>query len=272
MPVLTSFTARVYLPPELQLNVVSHLRKKDLKAMRLVSKEYEAAASPFLFDKAYLAARQGVLNTFIKLTSHPMFSKYVREFFYDSSWFDPDIAESFHNYAHLPLSRRSKKTCMNPLSRAGHNEYIKLFDDQSEIHDIEEIYHLLKAALRNTPNLKRIVFADMSRRAFLPGDEIENLESFAARIYSRTADEYRSDDIKWETRRNDLRREYGGFDMLMRALSEEDISSVQDFAIGKGQHSCDDRSLEGISQMMFYKSRLALNATKHVSATSASLS
>ena len=257
----------MYLPPELKVSIFSHLVKRDLKSLRLVCKEYETVASPFLFDKAYLAARQGVLDTFTKLTNHSIFSKYVKEIVYDSSWLESDIAKSFDTYAALPFSAWRTPVAVPPFSQAGYNEYVRLFEDQEDIQAREDVYHRVKSAMPNLPNIQRVVSADLSRCAFLPGDVVKHREAFLARIFSRSLPGLpRSlSDYMWQgTRSNDLGREYGGLNMLMRAIFEGGTSSVQDLIIGDGQRSCGRCANGGISQMMFSSSRLDVYATKHV--------
>ena len=176
----------MYLPPELKVSIASYLGKKQLKTLRLVCREYEIAASPHLFDKAYLAAREGVLDTFTELTDHPIFSKYVKEIVYDGSVVESDCARSFDIYDSMQFRVQSTTDIVPRLSRLEYQEYLRLLEEQEDIQAREDIYHRVKSALPNLTNLERVLSADLSRCAFLPGDVISLDESFLARTYSRS--------------------------------------------------------------------------------------
>jgi hypothetical protein len=58
------------LPNETWLQILGYCSKRDLKVLRLTSKkDFEILASALLFTTAYVAARRGVLDIFIKLTT-----------------------------------------------------------------------------------------------------------------------------------------------------------------------------------------------------------
>ena len=65
--------------PEMVIEILSYLERRDLKALRLVSRPFETFASPRLFTKAYIAARTGVMDVFIHITSHPVFCHYIEK-------------------------------------------------------------------------------------------------------------------------------------------------------------------------------------------------
>ena len=81
----------VYLPPELKVAVLAQLDKRDLKNVRLVSKEWNALAIGPLFDKVYVSCRAKDLEVFKNITSHPVISKGVKELVYDGSLFEKDM-------------------------------------------------------------------------------------------------------------------------------------------------------------------------------------
>ena len=93
----------VYLPAELKAAVLAQLDKRDLKTVRLVSKEWNALATRPLFDRVYVSCRAKDMEVFTNVTRHPVISTGIRELVYDGSLFakDLDIEEyfwRFHRY------------------------------------------------------------------------------------------------------------------------------------------------------------------------------
>ena len=89
-------TKAVYLPPELRVAVLAQLEKRDLKAVRLVSKEWNALATRPLFDKVYISGRVKDMEVFKNITRHPVISAGIKELVYDGSLFIKDI--DFEDY------------------------------------------------------------------------------------------------------------------------------------------------------------------------------
>ena len=85
-----------YLPHELKVAVLAQLDKRDLKNVRLVSKEWSALATDPLFDRVYISCREPDLEIFRNITRHPVISTGVRELVYDDSFFVKDL--SFGDY------------------------------------------------------------------------------------------------------------------------------------------------------------------------------
>lgn len=139
------------IPNEVWILIFSLLSKPDLKALRLTgSHNLESLASSLLFTTAYIAARRGVLNTFIALTTHPNFSKYVKEVIYDSSYISRDVVEQHEN-------------------EKGGSALTTMFNQQESIH-AGELAKSLDKAFKCLSNIKSVHYADMSRVAYLPGD------------------------------------------------------------------------------------------------------
>ena len=86
----------VYLPHELKVAVLARLDKRDLKTVRLVSREWGALATSPLFDRVYISCRAPDLEVFRNVTRHPVISTGVRELVYDGSVFIKDL--SFREY------------------------------------------------------------------------------------------------------------------------------------------------------------------------------
>ena len=77
----------VYLPCELKAAVLAQLEKRDLKSVRLVSKEWNAVATEPLFDRVYISCWAQDMEAFKNITSHPVISASVRELVHDVSLF-----------------------------------------------------------------------------------------------------------------------------------------------------------------------------------------
>ena len=62
--------ANTALPNEIWLEILGYCSNKDLKTVRLTGeKHFGMLASQQLFTTAYVAARRGVLDVFMKLTT-----------------------------------------------------------------------------------------------------------------------------------------------------------------------------------------------------------
>lgn len=94
----TPFQRTVYLPTELKVAVLAQLDKRDLKTVRLVSKEWNALATTPLFDRVYISCQAIDMEVFRNITTHPDMSAGVRELVYDGSLFRKDI--DFKNYCY----------------------------------------------------------------------------------------------------------------------------------------------------------------------------
>jgi len=82
----------VVLPSELKLAIVGCMGKYELKRFRLVSREWSMFATPLLFDRVYISARERDLTVFNSITQHPVLGSVVREVIYDTSRFQQEIS------------------------------------------------------------------------------------------------------------------------------------------------------------------------------------
>lgn len=82
------------LPTELFLQVLQNLPNRDLKAVRLASKELSACAAEFLFRKMYISKQTEDLDAFKEFTNHPLIRKCVKTLEYDSVGFPVDFSET----------------------------------------------------------------------------------------------------------------------------------------------------------------------------------
>ena len=75
------------LPTELRISVLRNLEKRDLKALRLASKQWCPLATVSLFEKLHVSPRKKDLEIFEKIAKHPVLSTLAKELVYDTSYF-----------------------------------------------------------------------------------------------------------------------------------------------------------------------------------------
>ena len=93
------------LPQELKLEIVQHLGKQDLKAVRLVAKDWSACTSRHLFYRIYWSPQDKDLEVFNNLVSGHL-AGCVQELVFDGSQFLLDISEEgyFNDLCHQLFS------------------------------------------------------------------------------------------------------------------------------------------------------------------------
>lgn len=99
-------TSTVYLPTELKADVLARLEKRDLKSVRLVSREWNALATGPLFDRVYVSCRALDLEVFGNVARHPVIGGVVREVVFDGSVFQKDLGFPKYFAAVLREGRR----------------------------------------------------------------------------------------------------------------------------------------------------------------------
>ena len=87
------------LPPELKEEILQHLGKPDLKAVRFVAKDWSACAARYLFNRIYWSPQDKDLDVFNSL-ANAKFAGSVQELVFDGSQFSIDISEMFY-FRHL---------------------------------------------------------------------------------------------------------------------------------------------------------------------------
>ena len=80
-----------FLPVELASTILELCEKSDLKVLRLVSRDWNAAATPFLFDRVWISPREVDLVVFRNITNDSNLSCHVRTLIYDATHFDEDL-------------------------------------------------------------------------------------------------------------------------------------------------------------------------------------
>lgn len=71
----------MHLPDELLLNCLGRLDKGQLKPMRLVSRNWCACSTGFLFDTVYISPSEEDVKVFESITQHPLLSKCVQKLY-----------------------------------------------------------------------------------------------------------------------------------------------------------------------------------------------
>ncbi|KAI9746821.1 MAG: hypothetical protein M1835_002377 [Candelina submexicana] len=69
----------INVPMEILLNIFSNLPGKAVKNVRLVCKDFEIVASPYLFTRAFISPLRKDLDVFTHVMRHAIFSRTVRE-------------------------------------------------------------------------------------------------------------------------------------------------------------------------------------------------
>ena len=124
----------VYLPTELKAAVLAQLDKRDLKTVRLLSKEWNALATGPLFDRVYISCRAKDMEVFKNVTRHPVISTGIRELVYDGSLFarDMDIKEYFwHLYGELPWITKGLGSELFNCANDEINGFVEDFDNEA---------------------------------------------------------------------------------------------------------------------------------------------
>ena len=86
--------------------IVQCVQKKDLKQLRLVSKEWSSLATVPLFDRVFVSARKKDLEVWKAITGHPIISKTVRTLVYDVTRFRQDLTSgSYYRRLHSQMHR-----------------------------------------------------------------------------------------------------------------------------------------------------------------------
>ncbi|KAI9706427.1 MAG: hypothetical protein M1836_003432 [Candelina mexicana] len=147
----------VEVPAEVLVEIFSHLQRRDIKAIRQVCKDFQAASSQYLFDRVYVSPQELHLNILTAVSQHPVFSKYVREIVYDCSQFPSELLsrESFE-YDHGVLGHPFDEQQMDKL----HARYSKHYHQQEKIAEADADFEALTAALQRLSNITIISLID----------------------------------------------------------------------------------------------------------------
>ncbi|KAL8937056.1 MAG: hypothetical protein Q9211_003877 [Gyalolechia sp. 1 TL-2023] len=233
------------LPNELFIDILDYLTKAELKRVRLVCSRLREITTPLLFTTAIIAARRCVFDAFVALSHHVDISRHVVEIIYDGSSFSSDLAEQYSS-AEGP----SKAICQL-ISLEGRAKYVEAFNTQEDIM-AHELAPTIRHAIKNFPQLRRLIYADFTALPYFHWDRIEDLGP-AHRLgnpgWKMKETESSSDSPLFFALYTNLsfRRRCLGLALLLGALSQPDCKAqIDDLRIGDGRWSRDDGGVPDI--------------------------
>lgn len=84
----------MHFPNEIILQALQDLPRTDLKAARLVNKQWSSCATRFLFDVLYISPHKTNIDVFQTITQHPQLRGCVRKLVYDGIGFSTKLSYS----------------------------------------------------------------------------------------------------------------------------------------------------------------------------------
>ena len=178
------------LPDELLVQVLRYLPRFDLKSARLTCSQFARTGAQWLFHRVYFAPRRSAIDTFINISSNPVFARNVTELVYDARLFVSDFTnyESYKGaYDAFKVMELPEGTSMSDMVQAteaiqrhfasvnwksteaeGYGEsvvdtwsrYRHLLGQQQQILEDKEDYEALCAGLKSLPNVTTILVLD----------------------------------------------------------------------------------------------------------------
>ena len=221
------------LPNELWDDILDYVTKHDLKTLRLAGRGHLVdLATSKLFTTAYIAARRGVIDALVGLASHPVLRHHVKAFVFDSSYLDPEIHGGV-----------SVNDWHNAVEAVHENKVLALAFAQQEYIQTYELGPALEQAFEAFPNIEKIVYADMTRTAGLPGDLLDAhtsllddnhplLQRLKAGKFRKQVSECCLTGECGKKHLNFYRRQYGGFATLLQAMSGQKLESLKELSFG----------------------------------------
>ena len=139
----------MYIPPEITSAILYHQSKTELKKARLVSKAFDAAAVPFLFEEIFVFARYADMEKATLIASR--FGHFVKTLIFCSESFEPGIS-----WNHFKATMGGSH-----LARSYYYSYCKLRDEQEELRKGGEFFGHLCSILILLSNLQKVVLTNM---------------------------------------------------------------------------------------------------------------
>ena len=137
-----------------------YLKLDTLRSMRLVSKTFNLAASPFLISHVTISQSQESKERLDMIADHPVFSKFVSAIDLDCHLLFEDFTAT--NYI---AALNSKGTfCQFPKSklREGYEEYRQIIENQKSFREQKQHIEALLKAFDKMPNLKTVALYEKS--------------------------------------------------------------------------------------------------------------
>ena len=160
------------LPPELLSSICGFLPKQALKQVRLVSKTWERAAVPTLFDQIFMSLEMADL-LIAKLVIH-RFKQYIRVLVFSSLYY-PDVGRDY-------FVRHYRAFDTNPDTAIVHSDYaFKLYrtaqKDQRKQLRTGLVSAYLSFALTSCPNVRKIILTDSPSSRLMSWKSLQVFES-----------------------------------------------------------------------------------------------
>ncbi|KAI4177054.1 MAG: hypothetical protein LQ343_000534 [Gyalolechia ehrenbergii] len=234
-----------HLPNELFIDILDYFTKAELKGLRLVCSRLREITTPLLFTTAIIAARRCVFDAFVALSNQADISRHVVEIVYDCSSFSSDLAEQYRS-----AKGPSMEVC-RLISSEGRAKYVEAFDEQEEIV-AQELAPTIRNAIKQFPQLRRLVYADFTALPYFHWDRIEDLgpaHGMGNPDWRLKKTESSFDSPLFFALYTDLslRRKCLGLALLLGALSQLDSKAqIADLQIGDGRWSRDEGGVPDI--------------------------
>ena len=153
------------MPPEVLSLSLCRLEKSDLKSVRLISKAFERAVVPFLFDEVYFSTNKVDIELAQLIISH--FNAYIKTIVFSSfCWHEMDWREFKRQINYQAKSKFDlKDKLLAKHLTIGWDDYCRLRDEQQEMLESRTCIAHLYFPLRTVPNLRRLMVT-----GFAPAD------------------------------------------------------------------------------------------------------
>ena len=157
-------TQNFHLPLELWGSICQWLWKEDIRSTRLACKYFNEAASPFLLRRVWLSSSSEDQKTLTAISLHRIFSKHIKEIYYDGTVYDPELLNVFNDerryrkYVRKFLKRRSKTTWPKNAMRYAARQYQARCNEQMELQAYQG-EHSTRLSNDPPPNLGSLIQA-----------------------------------------------------------------------------------------------------------------
>lgn len=173
--------------------VCKDLSKVDLGSVRLVSKAFDQAASPFKFRSVWISIESGTWYDVNKISQHPVLRNYVREICYDNTRYEKELCSRKVQMEALTSAYYQSSAAV----RRGLESYRRFYDEQMN-HDLlhenkilDQPSSSLESALtkaretRNTSQLKQYLSKDLVSviQAFMSMPNVDTFSLSNSRWY-----------------------------------------------------------------------------------------
>ena len=156
------------LPNELLDGIFAHLPRADLKSARHICLRWSDVGAKYLFHRVYIAPRKGPMAILLKVASHPVFCKSIKEVVYDGRLFEKDLLDEVKYRDRL---REGHEDWVGELGEgvvdtiakgyeSSYRSFKTLYNEQQAIlHSFVE-QHVLHDILARLPNVVKVVITD----------------------------------------------------------------------------------------------------------------